>query len=48
MFALLQHNVERLISETFDIIFFYGLLTVHLSISILVINQLDAQDFVLQ
>ena len=28
--------------------FFYVLLTVHLSIFILVINQLDAQNFVLQ
>jgi len=28
--------------------FFYVLLTVHLSIFILVINQLDAQKFVLQ
>jgi len=36
------------IKLTLSMIFFYVLLTAHLSIFILVINQLDAKNFALQ
>jgi len=40
-------NIDMIIPK-FSTAFFDVLLTVHLSIFILVINQLDAQNFVLQ